>query len=72
MNTPTSATIFAIVSTILGDDVEKEFLINFSHHDTKLWLTKTTVWCLTNDRILEIRPASPKDIQTKRMFIPTP
>lgn len=70
-NTP--ASIFCVVAVVDPDsgDVEREFLINYSHHGTKLWLTKTIVWCMTNDRQLEICAATNKDMRTRQLFIPS-
>ncbi len=64
--------LFSLV-TITGKDVPvREFLINYSHHDTKVWLTKTLIWGLMNERQINVARATARDIETKQLFTPRP
>lgn len=72
MSDTNNPSIFAVVTIEFENgDVEREFLINYSHHETKLWLTRTQVWALTNERVVYIQRASESDIASKKQFIPT-
>jgi len=64
-------TLFSLVEIIDPEEkVEREFLVNYSDHETKLWLTKTLIWCLTNDRMMTVERATEEDIKTRRLFTP--
>lgn len=66
-------TLFSVVEVIdTTDKVERSFLVNYSDHETKVWLTKTLIWCLTNDKMMTVERATPDDIATKRLFTPRP
>lgn len=52
------------------DEVEKEYLVNFSDYKTKEWLTRLMVWALMNEREILIKPASEKEMSSMRMFVP--
>ncbi len=66
------SSIYAIVAVIAENDVcEREFLINYSHYETKLWLTRTLVWCLLNSRTLTIEEATEDDLKNRKLFIPS-
>lgn len=66
------SSIYTIVTIITEDDeTEREFLVNYSHYETKLWLTRTIVWCVLNQRTLQIELATEEDIRSRKQFIPT-
>lgn len=52
------------------DTVEKEYLINFSDYKTKDWLTRLLVWALMNKREVLLKPASPEEMGSMKMFVP--
>lgn len=62
--------LFSMV-TIIGDKEEdREFLVNYSNHTTKIWLTKTLIWALTNNREISIMRATPEEVATRPLFTP--
>lgn len=63
-------TLFSVVRIIGGGVPDREFLVNYSDHNTKVWLTKTTIWALTNGRTLSIVRAATKDIEARPLFMP--
>lgn len=63
-------TLFSIVKIVGEGWPDKEFLVNYSDHNTKVWLTKTTIWALTNGRSLSIVRAATKDIESRPLFTP--
>jgi hypothetical protein len=52
------------------DEVEKEYLVNFSDFKTKEWLTKLLVWALSNKREVLIKPATEAELSSMKMFVP--
>lgn len=63
--------IYALVEVwTKEEDVEKEYLINFSDYKTKEWLERTMVWALSNDREILIKPATDAEMNSMRMFSP--
>jgi hypothetical protein len=65
------ASLFSIVEVISSEDkVERSYLVNYSHHGTKLWLTRVIIWCLTNDKMLTIEEATAEDVATRLLFTP--
>ncbi len=67
------SSIFCIVTIVDEDDKEeKQFLVNYSAYDVKTWLTRTTVWALTNKKTLVLEEASAEDLKTMEMFVPNP
>lgn len=63
-------TLFSVVK-IVGEGVDdREFLINFSEHDTKVWYTRTLIWGLTNARTISIVRATQKDLESRPLFTP--
>lgn len=68
-----STSIYCIVEVWVDDDqVEKEYLVNFSDFKTKEWLTRLLVWGLMNKREILIKPATEHEMGTMRMFVPSP
>lgn len=68
-----SASIYCIVEVWEqdeNDEVEKEYLVNFSDSLTKEWLTKLLVWGLMNKKEILIKPASQHEMSSMRMFVP--
>lgn len=53
-----------------NDEVEKEYLVNFSDSLTKEWLTKLLVWGLMNKKEILIKPAGQHEMSSMRMFVP--
>ncbi len=53
-----------------NDEVEKEYLVNFSDSLTKEWLTKLLVWGLMNKKEILIKPAGQVEMSSMRMFVP--
>lgn len=67
----TQVSIYSIVEVWIDDDeMEKEYLVNFSDYKTKEWLTRLLVWGLTNQREILIRAASEAEMTSKKMFSP--
>lgn len=63
--------IYALVEVWVDDDeVEKEYLVNFSDFKTKEWLTRLLVWALMNKRQVLLKPATEHEMNNMRMFIP--
>lgn len=62
--------LFSVVKITGGKDPEREFLINYSDHNTKVWLTRTMIWGLTNGRTVSIVRANTKDIESRQLFTP--
>lgn len=62
--------LFSVVKITGGEDPAREFLINYSDHNTKLWLTRTMIWGLTNGRTVSIVRANTKDIESRQLFTP--
>lgn len=52
------------------DEVEKEYLVNFSDFKTKEWLTRLLVWALMNKREVLLKAASEEEMSSKKMFVP--
>lgn len=66
-----NVSIYAVVEVWEGDDeVEKEYLINFSDFKTKEWLTRLMVWALMNKREIVLKPANDEDMGSMPMFTP--
>lgn len=68
-----NVSIYCIVEVWEPDndlDAEKEYLVNFSDHQTKEWLTRLMVWALTNTREVLIKPATEAEMSSMRMFVP--
>lgn len=65
--------IFALVTVreLKDDAVVDEYLVNYSNHPTKLWLTKLHVWALTNDKKLIIERATSDQISGRTLFSPS-
>lgn len=53
-----------------GDSRDLEYLVNYSEWPIKDWLTKTTVWALTNGRSVAMRAADQQDLDSRRRFWP--
>ncbi len=53
-----------------SEDMEKDYLVNFSDYTTKEWLTKLLVWGLMNKREILIKPATQVEMSSMRMFVP--
>lgn len=69
----TSMSIYCIVEVWeqdAEDEPERSYLTNFSDFKTKEWLTRLLVWGLSNKRELIIKPASPEEMTSMRMFVP--
>lgn len=63
--------IYALVEVwTKEDEVEKEYLVNFSDYKTKEWLERLMVWGLMNDREILIKPATDAEMSSMRMFVP--
>lgn len=63
--------IYALVEVWMKeDDIEKEYLVNFSDYKTKEWLEKLLVWGLMNEREILIKPATEAEMSSMRMFVP--
>lgn len=68
-----SVSIYCLVEVWEDDDnVEKEYLVNFSDYKTKEWLTRLMVWALMNKRQVLIKPASELEMNSMKMFVPAP
>lgn len=66
-----NVSIYALVEVWVDDDeVEKEYLINFSDYKTKDWLTRLLVWALMNKRQVLLKPATEHEMNSMRMFVP--
>lgn len=65
-----NVSIYAHVEVWLDDEVEKEYLINFSDYKTKEWLMRLQVWALMNEREILIKPSTPEVMASLKMFIP--
>lgn len=64
------ASLFSVVK-VKGEGFEdREFLVNYSNHATKIWFTKTMIWALTNGRQISITRASTRDIESRPLFTP--
>lgn len=69
-----SISIYCIVEVWTGgedENVEREYLINFSDFKTKEWLTRLLVWALMNKREVLIKPATEHEMNSMKMFIPS-
>lgn len=53
-----------------GDPRDLEYLVNYSEWPIKDWLTKTTVWAMTNGRSVSMRAADQHDLDSRRRFWP--
>lgn len=53
------------------DEVIQDYNVNFSHYDTKLWLTRLFVWAMLNDKVVELSPIHVEP-STVRLFTPQP
>ena len=62
--------LFSMVTIIGKNEEDREFLVNYSSHGTKVWLTKTLIWALTNDREVSIMRATPDEVATRPLFTP--
>jgi len=66
-----NASIYCMVEVWLNEDeVEREYLVNYSDFKTKEWLTKLLVWALMNQREVLLKPATEAEIASVRMFVP--
>ena len=66
-----NVSIYCIVEVWTDDDnVEKEYLVNYSDYKTKEWLTKLLVWGLMNKREILIKPATQTELTSMKMFVP--
>lgn len=67
----TSTSIYCVIEVWNEeDDVEKEYLVNFSDFRTKDWLTRLLVWGLKNKKEILIKPATDIEMNSMRMFSP--
>lgn len=65
--------IFSLVEVFLEDEeLEKDYLVNYSDFAVKEWLIKMLVWALMNKREVVIKPATEEDMNTRRVFNPKP
>lgn len=64
------ATLFSVVKISGEGAPDREFLVNFSNHETKVWLTKTMIWGLMNGKTVSITRASQRDTESRQLFIP--
>lgn len=68
-NSPSA--LFAFIEVLTDDDeVDREYLVNYSHPSVKAWLTRMTVWALLNDRSVSMEKATDEDIKTRPLFHP--
>lgn len=66
-----SASIYCVVEVWTSDDeLEKDYLVNYSDHNTKEWLTRLLVWGLMNSREILIKAATEAEMTSKKMFMP--
>lgn len=65
-----NVSIHCLVEVWQEDDVEKEYLVNFSDYKTKEWLTRLLVWALMNQREVLIKPAGEAEMTSMRVFVP--
>ena len=66
-----NVSIYCMVEVWLNkDEVEREYLVNYSDFKTKEWLTKLLVWALMNQREVLLKPATEAEIASVRMFVP--
>lgn len=64
--------LFSIVTIKGGDVPDREFLVNFSDHNVKVWYTKTLIWGLTNGREITIARATSSEVESRQLFTPRP
>ena len=66
-----NVSIYCLVEVWLDDDnVEKEYLVNYSDYKTKEWLTRLIVWALMNKREIVMKPADEHIMANMKMFVP--
>lgn len=66
-----SVSIYALVEVWTTDEqVEKEYLVNFSDFKTKEWLTRLMVWALMNQREILLKAAGDHEMSSMKMFVP--
>lgn len=46
-------------------DEVRTYLVNYTHTSVKEWLIRTTVWCLSNGKTIELRKAT--DVEEAHM-----
>ena len=66
-----NTSIYCMVEVWVDDqEIEKEYLVNFSDFKTKEWLTRLLVWALMNRREVLLKPATEAEMASKKMFVP--
>jgi hypothetical protein len=67
----TTTSIYCVIEVWEDDqEVEKEYLINFSDYKTKEWLIRLQVWAMSNKREILMKPAGEEEMANMKMFIP--